>query len=219
MRASTIMAFVGCTIVSMAACAILLTGCDQDKQQEPTVVNNYNYNNSFNSNTTDNSTDNSVDYNYNNEDYDIDIQAEENNTQDTTNENSMINPPVQSVQPTQDKQQKTQQETTTQNQPQQKSTTASSLKNNINNNTTSTTEETSNNTSDKGITLRQPEKQEIPTKQPDTCEYCGKTGKLHGNLRVWMDTNGTDHTTHNKDCTKAYINKTGIQPDSELELD
>ena len=218
MRASAIMAFVGCTIVSISACAIFLTGCSQDKQQEPTVVNNYNYNNSFNSNTTDNSTDNSIDYNYNNEDYDIDIQAEENNTQDTTNENSTINPPVQSVQPTQDKQQKTQQENTIQNQPQQKSTTASSLKNNINN-TTSTTEEISNNTSDKGITLRQPEKQEIPAKQPDTCEYCGETGKLHGNLRVWMDTNGTDHTTHNKDCTKAYINETGIQPDSELELD
>ena len=217
MRASAIMAFVGCTIVSISACAIFLTGCSQDKQQEPTVVNNYNYNNSFNSNTTDNSTDNSIDYNYNNEDYDIDIQAEENNTQDTTNENSTINPPEQY----QGKQRTTQQEKK-EDVPQQKqtSTTASSIKNNSNNSTTSTTtEEHSNNTNDKGITPRQPEKKEQPVKQANVCEYCGKTGKLHGNLRVWMDTNGTDHTTHNKDCTKAYINSTGIQPDSELELD
>ena len=218
MRASTIiMAFVGCTIVSISACAIFLTGCSQDKQQEPTVVNNYNYNNSFNSNTTDNSTDNSIDYNYNNEDYDIDIQAEENNTQDTTNENSTINPPEQY----QGKQRTTQQEKK-EDVPQQKqtSTTASSIKNNSNNSTTSTTtEEHSNNTNDKGITPRQPEKKEQPVKQANVCEYCGETGKLHGNLRVWMDTNGTDHTTHNKDCTKAYINSTGIQPDSELELD
>ena len=215
----------GAVLATMSICTLLGIGAAKQntqeliKQQQQTpssiTINNDNsvhYENSFNGNTSD------YDYN-NNEDYDIDIQAEENNTQDTTNENSTINPPVQSVQPTQDKQQKTQQKTTTQNQPQQKSTTASSLKNNINNNTTSTTEETSNNTSDKGITLRQPEKQEIPAKQPDTCEYCGETGKLHGNLRVWMDTNGTDHTTHNKDCTKAYINSTGIQPDSELELD
>ena len=205
----------GLVLFTVSTCCVLIMSIKQQQQTPSSItINNDNsvhYENSFNGNTSD------YDYN-NNEDYDIDIQAEENNTQDTTNENSMINPPVQSVQPTQDKQQD-KQETTTQNQPQQKSTTASSLKNNINNNTTSTTEETSNNTSDKGIALRQPEKQEIPAKQPDTCEYCGETGKLHGNLRVWMDTNGTDHTTHNKDCTKAYINKTGIQPDSELELD
>ena len=90
---------------------------------------------------------------------------------------------------------------------------------NKNNNTTSTTEEHSNNTNDKGITPRQPEKKKEPVKQPDICEHCGEAGKLHGNLRVWMDTNGTDHITHNKDCTKAFIDKTGIQPDSELELD
>lgn len=213
MRASTIMAFAGCAIVSMAACAMFLTGCDQDKQQEQTptnvTINNDNsvhYENSFNGNTSD------YDYN-NNEDYDID------NTQDTTNENSMINPPEQQYQ---EKQRTIQQQEKEKIQQQQKqtSTTASSIKNNINNSTTSTTtKESSNNTNDKGITPRQPEKKEEPVKQANVCEYCGETGKLHGNLRVWMDTNGTDHTTHNKDCTKAYINSTGIQPDSELELD
>lgn len=213
----------GAVLATMSICTLLGIGCAKEntqeliKQQQQTpssiTINNDNsvhYENSFNGNTSD------YDYN-NNEDYDIDIQAEENNTQDTTNENSMINPPKQY----QGKQRTTQQEKK-EDVPQQKqtSTTASSIKNNSNNSTTSTTtEEHSNNTNDKGITPRQPEKKEKPVKQANVCEYCGETGKLHGNLRVWMDTNGTDHTTHNKDCTKAYINSTGIQPDSELELD
>ena len=215
----------GAVLATMSICTLLGIGCAKEntqeliKQQQQTpssiTINNDNsvhYENSFNGNTSD------YDYN-NNEDYDIDIQAEENNTQDTTNENSTINPPEQQYQ---EKQRIIQQEEKEEIQQQQKqtSTTASSIKNNINNSTTSTTtEESSNNTNDKGITPRRPEKKEQPVKQANVCEYCGETGKLHGNLRVWMDTNGTDHITHNKDCTKAYINSTGIQPDSELELD
>lgn len=212
----------GAVLATMSICTLLGIGAAKEntqeliKQQEKTptsvTINNDNsvhYENSFNGNTSD------YDYN-NNEDYDIDIQAEENNTQDTTNENSMINPPEQY----QEKQRTTQQKKKEVPQQKQTSTTASSIKNNSNNSTTSTTtKESSNNTNDKGITPRQPEKKEVPVKQANICEYCGETGKLHGNLRVWMDTNGTDHTTHNKDCTKAYINSTGIQPDSELELD
>ena len=215
----------GAILATMSICTLLGIGAlkentqeliKQQQQQIPANVtinndNSVHYENSFNGNTSD------YDYN-NNEDYDIDIQAEENNTQDTTNENSMINPPEQQYQ---EKQRIPQQEKKEEIPQQQKqtSTTASSIKNNINNSTTSTTtEEYSNNTNDKDITPRQLKKKEKPVKQADICEYCGEAGELHGNLRMWMDTNGTNHITHNKSCTRAYINNTGIQSYSELEL-
>lgn len=78
---------------------------------------------------------------------------------------------------------------------------------NQNNNSTITTEENNN--------IEQKTKEPEPVKQENICEYCGKEGELHRNLRRWMDVNGELHITHNKDCTEAYMNQY-VQSDSEL---
>ena len=82
----------GIVLFTVSACCVLIMSTKQQEQIPTSItINNDNsvhYENSFNGNTSD------YDYN-NNEDYDIDIKTEENNTQDTTNENSMINPPEQ----------------------------------------------------------------------------------------------------------------------------
>jgi hypothetical protein len=56
------------------------------------------------------------------------------------------------------------------------------------------------------------------TKNPNVCEYCKKEGELHRNIRFWYDTNNNIHYTHNKDCTKLYINEYNIQPIDEMNI-